>query len=48
MTASNANRNAIADRNSIRLGRIVVFGAAILEAIAIGVALFTRHGHGLK
>lgn len=36
------------DVTAVRLGRIVIIGMAILEAIAIAVAFFSKSGHGLK
>lgn len=44
----NAEQAAKDDRTAITLGRVVIIGMAILEAIAIAVAFLSKSGHGLK
>ncbi|MEO5903121.1 MAG: hypothetical protein ABIQ55_03825 [Gemmatimonadaceae bacterium] len=49
MNASPAtNRNTAADRTAAQLGRIVILGAAVVEVVVIGIALFSRYGAGVR
>ena len=48
MTAPAADRRTDDDRTAMRLGRIVIIGMAILEAIAIGFAIFSNHSIGVR
>ncbi|MEP6509032.1 MAG: hypothetical protein ABJC63_12480 [Gemmatimonadales bacterium] len=47
MTAA-AKRSTAADRNAVRIGRIVIIGAAIIEAIVISLAFFQKLGHSVR
>jgi hypothetical protein len=42
-----ANRSS-ADRTAARVARIVIIGAALVEAIIIGLGIFSSHGHGVR
>jgi hypothetical protein len=36
------------DKTAARVARIVIIGAALIEAIIMALAFFSKHGHGVK
>jgi hypothetical protein len=48
MTAPPVANRDTSDRTAARLARIVIILAAVIEAIVMGLAFFSKHGHGVQ